>query len=313
MTMVGAGTPAYMAPEQVLGKTPSPQTDIYSLGIVLFEMLTGGERPFTGEQARIDGSTSEKVRWEHTKLKPPSPLAYNPAISRELEKVVLKCLEKEPAQRYASALELLQAIGSALGSAEETQDFVTETTQIEHPAEKAERESAEKAVQEKAKKEFSEKFKREKAERQAGRKAALAKAHSKSFTALKSVLTQAIPFLRIVGIIGIIIVLFWGGSLAMPTLLSLVPTVKPSPTVTFTPSPIPPTKTQIPTPTKTKAPTSTPIGGGHGQIIFLSGSYEKDQWNVFSISDCTAKTSNSHHGDAACPGGLGQGVTESLW
>ena len=48
-TMVGAGTPAYMAPEQVKGLDPVPQTDIYAMGVMLFEMLTGGERPFTGE------------------------------------------------------------------------------------------------------------------------------------------------------------------------------------------------------------------------------------------------------------------------
>jgi formylglycine-generating enzyme required for sulfatase activity len=114
MTMVGAGTPAYMAPEQVVGKNPTRETDIYALGIILYEMLTGGERPFTGEQAKVDGSTSEKVRWEQTKLKPPSPREHNPALSRELEAVVLKCLEKDPAKRYVSALELLNALENAM-------------------------------------------------------------------------------------------------------------------------------------------------------------------------------------------------------
>jgi serine/threonine protein kinase len=130
MTMVGAGTPAYMAPEQVLGKKPSPQTDIYSLGIVLYEMLTAGERPFTGEQAEIDGTTSEKVRWEQAKLPPPSPRQYNPAISRDLEKVILNCLKKNPAQRYASTLELLQALELALGGEKVTVDFATKEAQI---------------------------------------------------------------------------------------------------------------------------------------------------------------------------------------
>ena len=58
-TLVGAGTPAYMAPELVKGEEPSPQTDIYALGVVLYEMLTGGERPFTGEQATVTGTTAE--------------------------------------------------------------------------------------------------------------------------------------------------------------------------------------------------------------------------------------------------------------
>ena len=114
-TMVGMGTPAYMAPEQAKGLDPSPQTDIYALGIILYEMLTGGERPFTGEKAQTTGSTSEKVRWEQIKLQPPSPRVYNPSLSPALEAVVLKCLAKEPKARFASALELLNALELALG------------------------------------------------------------------------------------------------------------------------------------------------------------------------------------------------------
>jgi len=108
-TMVGMGTPAYMAPEQARGLDPTPKTDIYALGVVLFEMLTGGERPFTGEQARTTGSTSEKVRWEQINLKPPSPRKWNPNVSPALEAVVLKCLAKEPEGRYGNSIDLLNA------------------------------------------------------------------------------------------------------------------------------------------------------------------------------------------------------------
>jgi serine/threonine protein kinase len=114
VTMVGLGTPAYMAPEQVSGENPTPQTDIYALGIVLFEMLTGGERPFTGEQAHTTGSTSEKVRWEQMHLQPPSPRRYNAGIPIELEAVVFKCLSKNPSDRYPSALDLLNAVEKSL-------------------------------------------------------------------------------------------------------------------------------------------------------------------------------------------------------
>lgn len=106
-TMSGAGTPAYMSPEQAIGHNPVAQTDVYSLGIVLYEMVTGGERPFTGEYALTGGSTAEKMRWEHLQVKPPSPRQYNQNLSPQLEAVVFKCLEKNPAQRYSTAMEFL--------------------------------------------------------------------------------------------------------------------------------------------------------------------------------------------------------------
>jgi serine/threonine protein kinase len=109
-TLIGAGTPAYMAPEQVLGEMPSPQTDIYALGILLYEMLTGGERPFTGEQAGVTGTTAEKLCWEHVNLPAPTPRKFNPAITSGMEVVVLKCLEKNPAHRFNMAQELFQAL-----------------------------------------------------------------------------------------------------------------------------------------------------------------------------------------------------------
>jgi serine/threonine protein kinase len=113
-TFSTAGTPAYMAPEQIRGLPPTPQTDLYGLGIVLFEMLTGGQRPFTGDHAQTVGSTNEKVRWEHLYLPPVSPRTYNPAITPALENVVQRCLQKDPAYRFSSALELLNALEQAL-------------------------------------------------------------------------------------------------------------------------------------------------------------------------------------------------------
>jgi len=113
-TMEGMGTPAYMAPEQARGLDPIPQTDIYALGIVLFEMLTGGWRPFTGEHAQTTGGTSEMVRWEQINLAPPSPKRWNPDISDELEAVLLKCLAKEPVERYDNPLDLMNALELAL-------------------------------------------------------------------------------------------------------------------------------------------------------------------------------------------------------
>lgn len=122
-TMVGFGTPAYMPPELVIGKDPSPQSDIYSLGIVLYEMVTGGERPFTGEKSKTTGMTSKKVRWEQMNLDPPSPRLYNPNISPELEGIILRCLNKDPNLRYNDALDLLEAFKSTVSEAVINEDF----------------------------------------------------------------------------------------------------------------------------------------------------------------------------------------------
>jgi serine/threonine-protein kinase len=109
-TMGGAGTPAYMAPEQIKGADPTPQTDIYALGVVLFEMMTGGERPFTGELTSKTGTTGEKIRWEKLNLKAPKPSNWNPSMSDGMEAIVSKCLEGDQVNRYTNALELLDTL-----------------------------------------------------------------------------------------------------------------------------------------------------------------------------------------------------------
>jgi serine/threonine protein kinase len=113
-TIVGGGTPAYMAPEQVRGDDPSKQTDVYALGVILFEMLTGGERPFTGEDSQATGSLRNKVMWAHVNQVAPSPRLYNPKVSGRLAAVVARCLEKDPAARFPTALDLLIALESAI-------------------------------------------------------------------------------------------------------------------------------------------------------------------------------------------------------
>ncbi len=117
-TMAGAGTPAYMPPEQIHGDDPTPEMDIYALGVVLYEMVTGGERPYTGERADTTGSTMHRVIWEKINLDPPSPKEYNPALSDELEAIIIKCLRLNPEKRYHSALELLAALEEAISGDE---------------------------------------------------------------------------------------------------------------------------------------------------------------------------------------------------
>jgi len=101
MTMDGRmlGTPAYMSPEQAQGdmRNVAPPSDIYALGVVLFEMLTG-ERPFRGDVSTL---LHQVVHQDA-----PRPRDLNASVPRDLETICLKCLEKDPARRYATALEL---------------------------------------------------------------------------------------------------------------------------------------------------------------------------------------------------------------
>lgn len=124
-TMMGAGTPAYMAPEQLTGSEPAPETDVYALGEVLFEMLTGGQRPFTGGDAQMTGGVNQKIAWEKTHLDAPPLRQFNPKISPALEQVVKRCLERDPAKRYPSVLELLLALEAAVRGEEPDGEAIT--------------------------------------------------------------------------------------------------------------------------------------------------------------------------------------------
>jgi serine/threonine protein kinase len=107
-----ATTPEYTAPEVIQGKAPTALSDIYSLGVVLYEMMTG-ERPFSGQSTGITGTITEKIRWEQVNANPPAPSLYDPLISREMEAIILRCLAKNPKDRYASVEDLLKDLERA--------------------------------------------------------------------------------------------------------------------------------------------------------------------------------------------------------
>lgn len=101
-TGLALGTPAYVAPEQVTGQTSDPRVDIYSLGIVLYEMLSG-RPPFRG------GNIGAILRG-HLETPPPPLRKENPALPAALEQLVLRCLEKDYSRRYQSAEALIGAL-----------------------------------------------------------------------------------------------------------------------------------------------------------------------------------------------------------
>jgi serine/threonine protein kinase len=116
-TLASAGTASYMAPEQIRGEPVMPATDVYALGVMLFEMLTG-RRPFQGSEAGTEkgGDTAnERIRYAHLHLQPPNPKSHNPSLSRALALAILSALDKNQAERYQTMQAFFEAVCSASG------------------------------------------------------------------------------------------------------------------------------------------------------------------------------------------------------
>jgi serine/threonine-protein kinase len=104
LTYAAIGTPPYMSPEQVRGPAVDHRSDIYSFGITLYEALTGSV-PF-------DGKTFIDVANQHLLARPPAPRELAPDVPPSLEALILHCLEKDPARRPQSMLEVLQVLNA---------------------------------------------------------------------------------------------------------------------------------------------------------------------------------------------------------
>jgi eukaryotic-like serine/threonine-protein kinase len=123
MTEVGSivGTAQYLSPEQARGAPVDPRSDLYSLGVVLYEMLTGTV-PFTGD-------TPVEIAMKHLSQVPKPPSELRPEVPHDLDAVVMRALAKDPAQRYGSAEEMdadLARVARGVAVSRETEDAMTQ-------------------------------------------------------------------------------------------------------------------------------------------------------------------------------------------
>lgn len=96
------GTPHFMSPEQIKGEKVDASTDIYALGIIMYEMVTG-KLPFNADSPMT-------LLHKHLNEKPELPSKLNPQLPQKLEKIILKCLEKKKKNRYSSVVEVIQEV-----------------------------------------------------------------------------------------------------------------------------------------------------------------------------------------------------------
>jgi eukaryotic-like serine/threonine-protein kinase len=123
MTEAGSivGTAQYLSPEQARGAQVDQRSDLYSVGVVLYELLTG-KVPFTGE-------SPVEIAMKHLSDTPPPPSELNPDVPEELDKIVMRALAKDPARRYQSAQEMdadLERVARGLAVSRETDETATQ-------------------------------------------------------------------------------------------------------------------------------------------------------------------------------------------
>ena len=124
------GTPQYFAPEQAAGEAPTPASDVYAIGVILFELLSG-RLPFTAE-------SHTALALKHLQEEPPLITQYNPAVPHQIEQIIKKVLAKEPTGRYRTAGQLGRIL-SSYRQATQGQPAVTAVPITEQPTQIYER------------------------------------------------------------------------------------------------------------------------------------------------------------------------------
>lgn len=111
---IAYGSPRYVSPEQAAGEHLDQRSDIYSLGVILYEMLTG-EPPFGGRVGAKNGWQRSEILRAHREQPPRPPTELKPDVPAAVEKVVLRALEKKPERRFNTAADFLRAVRKARG------------------------------------------------------------------------------------------------------------------------------------------------------------------------------------------------------
>ncbi len=119
-TGIAFGTAGYLAPEQIQGGAVDPRTDIFSFGVVAYELVTG-KRPF-------EGASLSNVLYQILNDDPTEPTYLSPEIPEDLQRIILKCMAKNPEDRYQTVREILDALRSVPGAVGSDGESMVEIT-----------------------------------------------------------------------------------------------------------------------------------------------------------------------------------------